>query len=104
MTHEDYVFSSPDWLNERRSIQHTIYAEHDWVREYVERILSMKEIPEYKCKASANWDTTRGLVHYFEAQLGEDIPHKVRTKFQKRVSEFINNEIQMIVHGYQEEE
>lgn len=100
MSHEDILFSSPSWLNENRSVQTAIYAINTEAIEFVEKFLNLERFAEYECKASATWTSERGLVHRFEAELGDDVSRSVRTRFEKRVSDFIDHELKLIVYGY----
>lgn len=81
-------------------IEGDFYVSSKEAGEFMEKFLSMKHFSSYSCWDTATWDEHKGNVHHFDVEIGEDVSHATRTKFSRRVREFINTELQLILHGY----
>lgn len=96
---EEIFLNSSAW-EDLKHTEGTVYAPTPWALEFIEKFLNMPSLASYECTATSRWDPHTGVIHRFEVEIGPDVEHNIRRKFQERVVEFIKYEIKTILHGY----
>lgn len=96
----DQEIPVPEYYETPRQETGDFYTPDPIAREFVEKFLNLQCVASYECTSSAKWDPDIGIIHRFEVEIGPDVSHSMRVRLEKRVIEFMKNEIKTILYGY----